>query len=70
MSQEAMLSLPEVLDATRLARCILLGHSDGASIATIYAGEHSDARIEGLVLMAPHVFTEAPGLASIAGARG
>ena len=69
MSQEAMLSLPEVLDAIGFARGILLGHSDGASIATIYAGEHSDARIEGLVLMAPHLFTEAPGLASIAEAK-
>jgi pimeloyl-ACP methyl ester carboxylesterase len=69
MSQEAMLSLPEVLDAIGFRRGVLLGHSDGASIAAIYAGEHSDARVEGLVLMAPHLFTEAPGLASIAAAR-
>jgi pimeloyl-ACP methyl ester carboxylesterase len=69
MSQEAMLSLPEVLDASGFRRGILLGHSDGASIAAIYAGEHADARVEGLVLMAPHVFAEAPGLASIAEAK-
>jgi pimeloyl-ACP methyl ester carboxylesterase len=69
MSQEAMLSLPEVLEAIGFRRGILLGHSDGASIAAVYAGEHADARVEGLVLMAPHVFAEAPGLASIAEAK-
>ena len=69
MSQEASLSLPQVLDAIGFRRGVLLGHSDGASIAAIYAGEHADARVEGLVLMAPHVFAEAPGLASIAEAK-
>lgn len=66
MSREARFSLPQVLEAIGLQRGILLGHSDGASIAAIYAGEHSDERIKGLILMAPHLFTEAPGLASIA----
>ena len=47
MSQEATLSLPEVLDAIGFTRGILLGHSDGASIGAIYAGEHSDAHVEG-----------------------
>ena len=69
MSREARFSLPAVLDAIELKRGILLGHSDGASIAAIYAGEHGDERIKGLVLMAPHLFTEAMGLASIAEAR-
>src|SRR5271165_381745 len=69
MSREAVLSLPEVLDTIGFERGILLGHSDGASIAAIYAGEHDDERVRGLVLMAPHVFTEAPGLAAIAEAR-
>jgi pimeloyl-ACP methyl ester carboxylesterase len=69
MSREARLSLPAVLDAIGLERGILLGHSDGASIAAIYAGERVDERIKGLVLMAPHVFTEEMGLASIAKAR-
>ena len=66
MSREARFSLPALLDAIGLERGILLGHSDGASIAAIYAGEHADARIKGLILMAPHLFTEAMGLASIA----
>ena len=69
MSREARFSLPAVLEAIGLERGILLGHSDGASIAAIYAGEHADERIKGLVLMAPHLFTEEMGLASIAEAR-
>jgi len=69
MSREARSSLPAVLEAIGIERGVLLGHSDGASIAAIYAGEHPDDRIKGLVLMAPHVFTEEPGLASIAEAR-
>src|SRR5208282_3863459 len=69
MTREARFSLPTVLEAIRLQRGILLGHSDGASIAAIYAGERFDGRVKGLVLMAPHVFTEEPGLASIAEAR-
>ena len=69
MSREARFSLPAVLEAIGFERGTLLGHSDGASIAAIYAGEHSDERIKGLVLMAPHLFTEEPGLASIAEAR-
>ena len=70
MAREARLSLPAVLDAIGMKRGILLGHSDGASIATIYAGEAFAERVEGLVLVAPHVFTEEPGLASISEARG
>jgi pimeloyl-ACP methyl ester carboxylesterase len=69
MTREARSSLPQALNAIGFERSILLGHSDGASIAAIYAGEHADERVKGLVLMAPHVFTEAPGLASIAEAK-
>jgi pimeloyl-ACP methyl ester carboxylesterase len=45
MSREARFSLPTVLNAIGLKRGILLGHSDGASIAAIYAGEHADERV-------------------------
>jgi pimeloyl-ACP methyl ester carboxylesterase len=69
MTREARLSLPAVLEAIGFQRGILLGHSDGASIAAIYAGEPFAGRVDGLVQIAPHVFTEAPGLASIAEAR-
>ncbi len=69
MSREALQSLPEILDAIGFKRGILLGHSDGASIVSIYAGSVEDFRVRGLVLIAPHFFTEPSGLASIAEAR-
>jgi pimeloyl-ACP methyl ester carboxylesterase len=69
MTREARFGLPALVEAIGLKRGILVGHSDGASIAAITAGEPSDERIRGLILMAPHLFTEAMGLASIAAAR-
>jgi pimeloyl-ACP methyl ester carboxylesterase len=69
MTREARETLPAVLEAIGLERGILLGHSDGASIAAIYAGTVEDFRVRGLVLMAPHFFTEESGLAAIATAR-
>ncbi len=69
MTREAMDVLPEVLDEIGLRRGILLGHSDGASIAAIYTGSIQDHRIRGVVLMAPHFFTEPMGLAAIAKAK-
>lgn len=68
MTQEATTSLPALMDAFELSKVILLGHSDGASIAGIYAGGTVDARVRGLILMAPHFFTESDGLQSIADA--
>ena len=69
MTREARDVLPAVLDAIGFRRGVLAGHSDGASIAAIYAGLIDDRRVKGLVLIAPHLFTEAPGLAAIAEAR-
>jgi pimeloyl-ACP methyl ester carboxylesterase len=69
MHEEAREVLPLVLDAIALRRGVLIGHSDGASIATIYAGSVADHRIGGLVLLAPHFFTEAFGVAEIARMR-
>jgi len=69
MTREAVDVLPDVLDAIGLRRGVLVGHSDGASIAAIYPGNHQDHRIRGLVLMAPHFFTEPMGLKSIAEAK-
>jgi pimeloyl-ACP methyl ester carboxylesterase len=66
MHDEAEL-LPEILAAAGIADPVLVGHSDGASIAIIHAGSGGKARA--LVLEAPHVFTEEMGLASIAKAR-
>lgn len=65
MHDEALQTLPEVLDRARIRRAVLVGHSDGASIALIHAGGLVDPRILGLVLMAPHVFVEPLTLATI-----
>jgi pimeloyl-ACP methyl ester carboxylesterase len=69
MHDEARDVLPALLDAIGFQRGLLLGHSDGASIATIYAGMHQDHRLGGLILIAPHFFTEDVGIAAIAEAR-
>jgi pimeloyl-ACP methyl ester carboxylesterase len=69
MHNEAKDVLPSLLDAIGFRRGLLLGHSDGASIAAIYAGSVEDFRVRGLVLIAPHFFTEEPGLASIRAAK-
>ena len=65
MHEEAIDVLPRVLAAIGFERGILFGHSDGASIAAIYAGSVQDHRVRGLVFMAPHFFTEEMGLAQI-----
>lgn len=69
MQDEARDTLPELLDAIGFRRGLLLGHSDGASIAAIYVGSHQDHRIGGVVLIAPHFFTEDSGIASIVEAK-
>jgi len=69
MHDEARDVLPALLDAIGFRRGVLLGHSDGASIAAIYAGTHQDHRIGGLVLIAPHFFPEDVSIASIAEAK-
>jgi pimeloyl-ACP methyl ester carboxylesterase len=69
LDDEARDVLPRVLQAIGFRRGFLLGHSDGASIATIYAGSVQDHRIRGLALIAPHFFTEEMGLAEIRRAR-
>lgn len=57
-----------VLDAAGIDDAVLVGHSDGASIAIVHAGEHARGpapRIRALVLLAPHVFCEDVGIESI-----
>jgi pimeloyl-ACP methyl ester carboxylesterase len=66
MHDEAEL-LPEILHAAGVSDPVLVGHSDGASIAIIAAG--SGLRTRALVLEAPHVFAEESGLESIARMR-
>jgi pimeloyl-ACP methyl ester carboxylesterase len=69
MHDEAREVLPYVLDQAGVRKAVLVGHSDGASIATIYAGSFQDFRVRGLALLAPHFFVEEMGLRSIAAAK-
>jgi pimeloyl-ACP methyl ester carboxylesterase len=66
MHTEALEVLPKLLDAIGFRRGLLLGHSDGASIAAIYSGSHQDHRVEGVVMIAPHFVVEDISVASIA----
>ena len=64
MHEEAIEWLPEVLDAAGIGRAILFGHSDGASIALVFAATFPK-RATALILEAPHVFVEDVSVASI-----
>ncbi|WP_322515403.1 alpha/beta hydrolase [Rhodopseudomonas palustris] len=66
MHREALDVLPRVLDAIGFRRGLLIGHSDGASIAAIYAGGVPDHRIRGVSLIAPHFVVEDISVQSIA----
>src|SRR3974377_1544629 len=54
MHTEALDVLPKLLDTIGFRRGLLIGHSDGASIAAIYAGGVQDHRVRGTVLIPPH----------------
>jgi pimeloyl-ACP methyl ester carboxylesterase len=63
MHDEALSDLPAVLAEAAIERPVLVGHSDGASIALIYAG--AGHPVTALVLLAPHVFVEDRTIAGI-----
>ena len=65
MHAEALDVLPKLLAHFAILRPILVGHSDGASIALIHAATHPEC-VAGAVLMAPHVLVEAISQKSIA----
>ena len=65
MERAAAGEVSAVLDAAGIGRCVLVGHSDGASIAALVR----DARVVGGVLMAPHFFVEAMCLEAIRTAK-
>jgi pimeloyl-ACP methyl ester carboxylesterase len=65
MHDEAAI-LDDVLADHGVREAILVGHSDGASIALIYAGRTHSGRLQSLILEAPHVFAERIGIDSIA----
>jgi len=62
MHDGALNELPELLENLNIDNPILIGHSDGASIALIHAGTY---QVRGVAAMAPHVFVEGHGLKSI-----
>ena len=57
--------LQEVLEHFQIAKPVLVGHSDGASIALIYAGSGYTPAPTALILEAPHIFVEGITLAGI-----
>jgi len=63
MHDEALKVLPRLLEEQKIENPILVGHSDGASIALIHAG--AGYAVRGVVAMAPHVFIEPICLSSI-----
>jgi pimeloyl-ACP methyl ester carboxylesterase len=62
--EEALHALPEVLEKTGVRDAVLVGQSDGASIALAFAGEHP-GRVRGVIAMSPHLFREEKTLAAI-----
>ena len=69
MHDDATTALPGVLAALDVRQPILFGHSDGASVAMIYAGSGIDPAPLGVVAMSPHVFVEPICIVNIAKAR-
>ena len=65
MHREALEVLPRVLDAAGIERAVLVGHSDGGSIAAIHAGGTRDPRLRGVVTLAAHFFVEPMNIAAI-----
>jgi len=69
MHEEALDVLPKLLDQLGIERPVLIGHSDGASIALIHAAA-ANRPVHALVCLAPHVFVEPVCVDSIARIRG
>jgi pimeloyl-ACP methyl ester carboxylesterase len=70
MHDEGLVHLGQLLDAARVERAILVGHSDGGSIALLHASTPAATpRVRGLLLEAPHVFVEDLSIRSIELAR-
>jgi len=68
MHDEALTALPELLDKLEIDRPILVGHSDGGSIALIFAGARLRP-VTAVVTLAAHVLVEDISVASIAAAK-
>ena len=66
MHRQAWEVLPALLNELGIARPILVGHSDGGTIALLYAARH---RVDACVVLAPHVMVEEVSIASIEQAK-
>lgn len=69
MEREAFGSLPQLIEHFNISRFILIGHSDGASIALVYAGIPGFPSPEAVIAMAPHVFCEDVSIDGIKAAK-
>ena len=66
MHREAWEVLPALLDALQIKKPVLLGHSDGATIALLYASRHP---VSACIALAPHVLVEKVAINAIAEAK-
>lgn len=64
LTDEACQVLPQVMAQAGISRPLVIGHSDGASIALIHAAQQQ-ADVAGAVLIAPHVFVEDQTIAEV-----
>jgi pimeloyl-ACP methyl ester carboxylesterase len=69
MHDEGLQVLPALLEHAEIRECVLIGHSDGGSIALIYAGGTAALPLRGVITEAPHVFCEEITIRSIQQAR-
>ena len=69
MHDEGQEVLPELLESAGIRKCILVGHSDGGSIAIIHAGRRTAIPLLGLISEAAHVFCEEKAVQAIRKAR-
>ena len=67
MHDAALVELPELLERLGIERPVLIGHSDGASIALVHAG--AGHPVSALAVLAPHVFVEDVCIRSIQEAK-
>ena len=69
MHDEALITLPAILAKLNIGKHILVGHSDGGSIALIYGGGVRSPHLMGIITLAAHVFNEAICVQSIEAAK-
>lgn len=69
MHDEGLRVLPALLAAAQVRECVLVGHSDGGSIALVYAGGTPAPVLRGVITEAAHVFCEDLSVRSIRAAR-